>query len=737
MDLNDTNGNWFDTGLQLFGGKSLAVAEMPTIGINQTGTAVASGGGILSGQTIPSVSGQIAGLLNQLGLGGVLSPTTAQLEASLTGLFQNPDLPTPAVEQLFADLGATTNEQAVHNLAAIIDQEITALRTAQPNTPINLDTLPVGVDFGDTLGDLAAVLAPGVTLPVTAKFHNGPPKTQTAHKVTSLIWPTGAQGMPFDQSAAFIGDVETPLTKPGLYAFTCQIHPYMLGAIVVDDPTTVGLDFGKQLSVSSRGNMSVPSNSDIIYRLVQAFFKITVPNNWQKFSDLTPGTWDPQYPIAPILVWDAAGKPILLPSLDGFFQSYFHEPKPLPALNQRPATPGVGEVWIDTEMETTSGKTKPGTATKVNVENWTVERKVAQPGINMNNPHNMWTDKDQKLIYQTEWFSNRLTVFNRETGALVRTIEVGPAPSHVMTRTDTDQLHVALNSGNAVAELEPGGTVVDRRIPVQLPGEKVAHPHAHWMSADGHTMVTPNVNLNNSTVVDVPTGNIYHEQTGKLPIASSMMPDSSKYYQADFLDGTVSCISLGAPACVADDGSLVHYKAIDLWQYYNPVTGPTGGGPFSFGGLPIQLPVTPDGQAMVVMNTLTSNMLVIDPEIDKVVKELPCDAGCHGMNFGAKRGGGYYGYASSKFANSMAVVDPDPNGDGNPIDAAIVGKQTLDAGLLTARDDNISGYSGMGGMGVMAIPNAYNGWVQQVPNTGVFARLTCRQRHPITYLESC
>ena len=34
----------------------------------------------------------------------------------------------------------------------------------------------------------------------------------------------------------------------------------------------------------------------------------------------------------------------------------------------------------------------------------------------MNNPHNMWTNSDQTVIYQTQWFSNKLTVFNRITG---------------------------------------------------------------------------------------------------------------------------------------------------------------------------------------------------------------------------------------------------------------------------------------------------------------------------------
>ena len=57
-----------------------------------------------------------------------------------------------------------------------------------------------------------------------------------------------------------------------------------------------------------------------------------------------------------------------------------------------------------------------------------MSKKVALPQLNMNNPHNMWTDKDQTVIYQTEWFSNKLDVFDRETLELIRQVTVGPGP---------------------------------------------------------------------------------------------------------------------------------------------------------------------------------------------------------------------------------------------------------------------------------------------------------------------
>ncbi len=113
-----------------------------------------------------------------------------------------------------------------------------------------------------------------------------------------------------------------------------------------------------------------------------------------------------------------------------------------------------------------------------------------------------------------------------------------------------------------------------------------------------------------------------------------------------------------------------------------------------------------------------------------VVKMLPCDAGCHGVQIGAKNGGGYYAYVASKFSNTLLVVDADPDLDGNPADAAVVGRILLSAAPDTAVDDRIVGNFGMGGQGVLAIPVVYNGWVQNLPQVWK-ARLTPAHINPI------
>ena len=133
---------------------------------------------------------------------------------------------------------------------------------------------------------------------------------------------------------------------------------------------------------------------------------------------------------------------------------------------------------------------------------------------------------------------------------------------------------------------------------------------------------------------------------------------------------------------------------------------------------------------MVTANTLTATILVTNTQIDTVVAMLGCDPGCHGVQYGARQGGGYYADVSSKFSNRLLVVDSDPNGDLAPADAAVVGSVALFASNGTLRDAAITGNAGMGGQGPLPIPVVYNGWVQNLPASWK-ALLTPAQRNPV------
>lgn len=546
-----------------------------------------------------------------------------------------------------------------------------------------------------------AVGTPGVEV----KFSGD---SDTVHTMTSLLFPSGAKNMPFDTDPQK-GSAQVELTTPGLYVFFCQIHPYMLGAVIVDDPVTEGLDLGDSITLIN--GITVPTSSDLATRLLRGFLVLTEPGNWQNFA--SGSSWHINYPNVDVRV------DIGVVNLAAVLETRYGNDTALPPL-LTPLYPGVGEVWVNTQFETTTNKKKPGAATAVDATSWQVTRKVFLPDIDMNNPHNMWTDRDQNLIYVTEWFGSKLNTFDRRSGQLVGRITVGEAPAHVMTRVDTDQLHVSINGSNkreSVIELSPLARKVERTIDIGRPG-----PHAHWMGHDGGTMVTPNVFTGDSTIYDfvqdgirniIPTGS--HEAH---PIATGMMPDSTKYYVANFLDSTLTVIETAT-------GNIL--KTINLLQNYDPVTGQITG---PVGGLPIQTPVSPNGIAMVTANILTDTITIVDTKTDKLVASLPCDAGCHGVQFGAKEGGGYYAYVSSQSANVLQVVDIDPNGDGNPADAAVVGRILLTPTANTTMDDTITAHAGMGGQGLLPVPVVYNGWVQNLPKVWK-DQLTAQQRDPL------
>jgi len=544
-----------------------------------------------------------------------------------------------------------------------------------------------------------AVATPGVEVKFSGRSH-------TVHTMTSLIFPSNALGMPFGTGAQK-GSASVVLKTPGLYVFVCQIHPYMLGAVIVDDPKTPGLDLGENISLVN--GITVPTSSDLATRLLRTFFIATNTANWQNYTSGQP--WHITYPSVDVRITGGA-----VVNLAAVLNARYGNDLPLPPVFN-PSTPGVGEVWVDTQFEKTAGKEKPGTASRLDATTWGVTRKVALPNVNMNNPHNMWTDRSQTLIYQTEWFDSKLDVFDRESGQFVRQISVGEAPSHVMTRTDTDEVHVAVNgedSPEAVVELSPGAQSVERKIDIGR-----GHPHAHWMSADGKTMVTPNVFTGDSSIFSFTANKTTAiVPAGSHAIATGMMPDSSKYYVANFLDNTITIIE-------TQTGKVL--GTIDLLKNYDPITGAITG---PVGGLPIQTPVSPDGKYMVTANTLTATIVITDTKTDQLVAMLPGEPGAHGVQFGAKKGGGYYAYVANKFANVLTIVDADPNGDGNFGDATVAGRVLLTAGPATASDDRVVGLAGMGGQGVLAIPVPYNGWVQNLPQSWK-SLLTPSQINPI------
>ena len=124
--------------------------------------------------------------------------------------------------------------------------------------------------FNNAAGPVAGFKSLAVATPGTEVRFTG--KSNTVHTRTSLIFPTGAANMPFDTEPRK-GSDSVVLRTSGLYVFTCKIHPYMFGAVIVDDPaTTDGLDLGKSITLVN--GITVPTYSDLALRLLLSLIHI-------------------------------------------------------------------------------------------------------------------------------------------------------------------------------------------------------------------------------------------------------------------------------------------------------------------------------------------------------------------------------------------------------------------------------------------------------------------------------
>jgi DNA-binding beta-propeller fold protein YncE/plastocyanin len=606
-------------------------------------------------------------------------------------------------------------------------------------------------DTGKEIGKTRslAVVKPGDKVAfLQTRSSKGASRVESFHTVTSLIYPSNSKPSELlDQPKANKDDHEVILETPGLHVFVCKVHPYMLAGVIVDDPNTTNpnstppggpaLDIGDKLHLVgvTAGVPSpaapLPSNSNIGLRLLRAFFVVTSPSNWKDYTKVGE-KYTPTYPAVPVRVADANGAVAVVQDLNAALQGAF-DGDTIPAV-KTPAIDGIGEVWVDTQYEISAGKgaAYPSSMTVVDVEGtdkWKIRRKIALKDQKMNNAHNMWASHDQKQIYNTEWHGKSMYVLNRADGALLQEIELGQDPAHVMTRVDTEQVHVTLNGEDAVSELDKTvgspNVTLKRRIPMQAPGAAQTQPHAHWMGHDGKTMATPNSNSNDSTFFDFVLDVIKAKPaTGPLPIAAAMNPTSTKYYVSNYLGHSTSVIDMATGNKIKDIPLLLNGN-------YDPITGAITG---PVGGLPIQTPVSPDGKFVVTGNTLTGTVTIIRTSDDTLVAMVPCDPGCHGVNFGAKKGGGYYAYVTSKFSNRLIVLDYDADNDGvvtqTGPDAPVISGWVVLADDTAPTDDTITGNKGMGGQGVLPVPNVYNGWVQKLP-AEFTAQLSTDQKNPV------
>lgn len=541
----------------------------------------------------------------------------------------------------------------------------------------------------DLTGTPVSVVAPGDRV----DFVIGNCCTNTRHTVTLLVKPV-ASGISMDQDSSQMGKLSVDFDVPGVYVFVCKVHPYMTAVVAVTnaqgeipDVTSGSLPF-----IGHLGLGSLPA-ADVL----------------SVITTVAASDADKQ------AKWDILG----------------------PADEVIPSVPGVGEIWVNAQFERVPGQTddhdveKPGTIVVVDAATFTVEREIdgRSAGGMWNNPHNMWADFGLDTIYNSNWFGKWINKIDRVSGAILGSVKVGEAPTHIITiplqgSTQKGDLTIPISADNDMVKVEDGPDGL-KVVDSEPTGDGKTHPHGHWLTCgSGDRAIVPNVFkgigvAGSISVIDTASGDVLVEfdHDPNDPIRSAILMPLAvgechvdgvhMAYVANAVSGSVTVINV-------DTLSLVTNIPVTLTP-----DGQVGADLLHTMQVPIQTPMSPDERwvATAVLGLTTvptattgsaDHVAIIDTATNQVVSYVPTPAGTHGVNWGARLGGGYYAYVTNQHANVLTIIDPDPNGDDDGSDAAAVGT------ILLANGSPGAGVTdGVGGQGVKPLPMTHDGWVQE------------------------
>jgi DNA-binding beta-propeller fold protein YncE len=208
--------------------------------------------------------------------------------------------------------------------------------------------------------------------------------------------------------------------------------------------------------------------------------------------------------------------------------------------------PGASGTLYVTERTTPGVSTVTAFDAGTGTALWTTT--VGNRPIGVTQPHGT------KKVYSSNELSNTMSVLDRETGELLKTIGMGPGPHHLMASKNGEYIYVGEFFSNEVGVVD---TSLDERIAgYNATANEAARTHAVWITRDGKDLYAtneypPQPALGSFSKLDARTGELIWEHVvGNRPSEILLTPDDKIAYVSVRNEDVIKVFDVGGAAPV-------------------------------------------------------------------------------------------------------------------------------------------------------------------------------------------
>jgi YVTN family beta-propeller protein len=214
-------------------------------------------------------------------------------------------------------------------------------------------------------------------------------------------------------------------------------------------------------------------------------------------------------------------------------------------------------------------------------------------------PVHVVSSRDGSTLFVTNFAGQSVSVIDTTTWTLVKSIATPASPHGIVLSPDGRYAYVACYGGAAVAVIDVAARALAATIPI--PGSE---PYGIAVSAAGRYVYVSDNFANRLDVIDTASRTVVGAiGVGQRPALIARAPDGDTLYVTDGATASVHVLDIGA----------------------NPAK-PTVRTIIATQGYPHGVAVTPDGRYVVVANTVSRNLSVIDAATDRVVATVQSPA---------------------------------------------------------------------------------------------------------------